>query len=268
MSASVRAMLKPLVPPLLVDMLRKVRGSVLTFKGDYPSWEQASADAAGYDADEILNRVTAATRRVVRGEAVYERDSVVFDEIEYSWPLLAALLQVAAERGSLRVADFGGSLGSTWRQNRRFFDRLTLPVAWRVVEQPGFVEIGRAEFTTPALSFHATLREAGEGGVDAVLFASSLCYVSDPAQYLTQAAATGAPFLLIDRLPIIPGSTDRISVQTVTEPIYNASYPIRLFAEQTFLSRWLGQWRLIERWQCDLQPDPNAQYHGFFLEQR
>ncbi len=61
-----------------------------------------------------------ATRKVVAGEAVYERDSVVFDHLEYAWPLLACLLQIAAERRSLRVIDFGGSLGSSWRQNRRF----------------------------------------------------------------------------------------------------------------------------------------------------
>lgn len=266
MSASMRARLKPLVPPLFLDLFRKLRGGMLTFEGDYPSWEQASAVASGYDAEEILNRVAAATRQVARGEAVYERDSVLFDEIQYSWPLLAALLQVAAERGSLRVIDFGGSLGSTWRQNRRFLDRLTIPTAWRVVEQPRFAEIGRAEFSTPVLSFHGSILEASEAEVDAVLFASSLCYVPDPAEFLNQAA--GAPYLLIDRLPMIPGTADRIAVQTVTEPIYNASYPIRLFAEQTFLSRWLGQWRLIERWQCDLQPDPNAQYCGFFLEKR
>ena len=42
------------------------------------------------------------------GEAVYERDSVLFDEIQYSWGLLAGLQKAALENdGKLCVLDFG-----------------------------------------------------------------------------------------------------------------------------------------------------------------
>lgn len=34
-----------------------------------------------------------ATLKVKRGEAVFERDSVLFDEIQYSWPVTAALIR-------------------------------------------------------------------------------------------------------------------------------------------------------------------------------
>jgi putative methyltransferase (TIGR04325 family) len=258
--------IKPLVPPVLTSLARRWARPGLEFKGSFDSWEAASAHASGYDVREITERLVSATRKVVAGEAAYERDTVVFDHIEYSWPLLASLLQVAAERGSLRIVDFGGSLGSSWRQNKRYLQRLRVPLAWHVVEQAHLVELGRAEFSDEVLRFHHGIPQAAQGGADAVLFLSSLCYVREPAHFLREAAATPAQFIIIDRLPTIAGRQDRISVQYVSEPIYPASYPIRLFARDSLLSGLLKQWRLIESWDCDLQPDPVARYRGYFLE--
>jgi hypothetical protein len=54
---------------------------------------------------------------VKTGEAVYERDSVLFDEIQYSFPVIAALLRVAsANKGKLNVLDFGGSEKSHYKK--------------------------------------------------------------------------------------------------------------------------------------------------------
>ena len=56
---------------------------------------------------------------------VYERDSVLFDTIRYSWPLLSDLLRAASEdQNHLSVLDFGGSLGSSYYQNRVFLSHL------------------------------------------------------------------------------------------------------------------------------------------------
>ena len=72
-------------------------------------------------AQDILDKVLAATLKVKQGQAVFERDSVLFDEIEYSWPLLAGLMWAAASNGGkLNVLDFGGALGSSYYQNRKF----------------------------------------------------------------------------------------------------------------------------------------------------
>ena len=269
MKGSVRRFAKAWIPPVLWSALRDARiRQVISFQGDYPSWEAAAADAEGYDAEEILNRVAAATRMVVAGEAVYERDSVLFDHVEYSWPLLASLLQIAAERNSLRVVDFGGSLGSTWRQNRAFLGRLNVPLLWSVVEQDNFVALGAAEFSDSVLKFAGSIAAAAQGGVDAVLFCASLCYIANPAEAIAQAEESNAPFMVIDRLPLSTVARDRIMVQRVNEPIYVASYPIRIFAEDLLFTDLLRNWRLIEQWDFELQPDPKAQLKGFFLERR
>lgn len=269
MSSAFRATLKLFVPPVAVELLRRMSGrrGAVEFAGNYDSWDAADARATGYDSEEILKRVVRATRKVVAGEAQYERDSVVFDRIEYAWPLLASLLQVALERQSLRVIDFGGSLGSTLRQNRNYLGRLKIPFAWRVVEQENFVEAGR-EFADETLAFCRTIGEADEGDTDVVLFSGSLCYVRDPAFFLDQATSSSAKYLILDRLPLTEGSSDRIALQTVVEPIYPASYPVWLFSREKLLGSLLAKWRVIESWKCDLQPDTKSESHGFFLERR
>ncbi|HEV2270385.1 MAG TPA: methyltransferase, TIGR04325 family [Steroidobacteraceae bacterium] len=258
-------LLKPLVPPLLADLVSRAR-SPIRFSGEFASWEAAAARAGGYDAREITDRVLAATRKVAAGEAAYERDTVLFDRIEYAWPVLASLLQVGLERGALRVVDFGGSLGSTWRQNSRYLQRLRIPLSWHVVEQEHLVALGNQEFSGDVLRFYPSITEAARGGADVVLFSSSLCYVRDAEQCVREAAA--APFIVVDRLPIISGARDRIAVQHVSEPIYRASYPIRLFAEETLMSGLLAGWCVRETWDCDLQPDRDSRCRGFFLEKR
>ncbi len=59
--------------------------------------------------------------KVKRGEAVYERDSIVLEKFQYSWPLTSGLLYAATMSNSkLNVLDFGGSLGSSYYQNRNY----------------------------------------------------------------------------------------------------------------------------------------------------
>src|SRR3546814_16397621 len=100
--------------------------------------------SSGYSESAILDRVRTATRAVVAGEAAYERDSVLFDKADYPFALITALLRAAASADMrLDVIDFGGSLGSTYRQCRPLLDAVQ-PPQWHVVEQPHFVAFGRA----------------------------------------------------------------------------------------------------------------------------
>src|SRR5262249_5340430 len=157
---------------------------------------------------------------------------------------------------------------STWRQNSRYLSRLRLPVKWAIVEQEHFVAAGKREFTSDVLSFHESISLAASGGVDVVLLASSLCYVSDPDAVLTQIASSGPRFLILDRHRAMGGPRVGILLQAVREPIYEASYPVRVSGLDRLLGQMLGAWRLIEQWECDLQPVPWATHRGFFLERR
>ena len=93
-------------------------------------------EPTGYDGPAILAKTREAGLKVKRGEAAYERDSVLFDQVEHSFPLLAGLLRAAlSQQGELVVLDFGGALGSTYLQCREFLTPLKRLV-WCIVEQP------------------------------------------------------------------------------------------------------------------------------------
>src|ERR1700686_2222088 len=110
--------LRYLLPPIIVDAGRYLLGKK-EFVGNYAAWADAKAASSGYVSDIILEKVKISLQKVKNGEAQFERDSVLFDKIEYSWPLLAGLLWVASREGNrLNLVDFGGSLGSSYYQNR------------------------------------------------------------------------------------------------------------------------------------------------------
>jgi putative methyltransferase (TIGR04325 family) len=179
--------------------------------------------------------------RVRDGTAAWERDSVEFAEIEYSFPVLAALLYVASRnRNRLSVLDFGGALGGSYYQNRGFLAHLER-LRWRVVEQPHFVAAGRKHFENEALGFVDGLEQCvATETPDVILLSSVLQYLEDPFAFLGRLAALGVPFVLIDRTPVLRTGKSRISVQVVPPHIYAASYPCWLFAESELLAPMAG----------------------------
>jgi putative methyltransferase (TIGR04325 family) len=263
-----RPLVRDILPPLVFRHVRRrlhLPGDI-RWEGDYADWSSAAAHATGYDDAAILTKVVEATRAVVRGDAVFERDSMLLDKIEYSWPLLGCLLHVAAVRQQLRVLDFGGSLGTTLRQNARFLRPLGRRVQWRVVEQEEFLNVGRREFQDDVLTFHDSVADASQGGVDVALLGGVLGWVESPADVLAQIGTSDAAYLIIDRTLFIEGERDIIAVQRVPASVYRASYPVRKFARQRFTAEVLTGWRVIEEWECHLQPDPSSTALGFFCE--
>ena len=96
-----------------------------SFEGSYSTWKEADALSNGYGNMDILEKVLSSTMKVKNGEAVYERDSVIFYQIEYSWPILTGLMWAAAQNcGCLKILDFDGSLGSSYFENRLFLNSL------------------------------------------------------------------------------------------------------------------------------------------------
>jgi putative methyltransferase (TIGR04325 family) len=259
------AALKRWVPPVAWTALKSRVGT--RFSGNYASWAEASAASRGYDAPAIALRVAEATRQVVRGEAAFERDAIAFEQPDYPWPLLTCLLYVAARRdGNLSVVDFGGSLGSTYRQCATFL-RGVKRVSWAVVEQQSFVELGQREFTTPELSFHEDLATAiGDLRPDVVLFSSVLQYVEEPYGILTTAVESDVPFILLDRTPFIEAPRDRLTVQTVSKRVYPASYPAWFLSRERFMRRLAGKYRLIEEFSAIDQANVPSHYLGLLLE--
>jgi putative methyltransferase (TIGR04325 family) len=213
------------------------------YRGDYRDWASAIAAGKGYDATNILEIQRASMRKVRDGEAVYERDSVLFEKIEYFFPTLAALLLIASRNNNrLSVLDFGGALGSSYYQNRELLSHLS-SLSWHVVEQAHFVAAGQAEFQNEQLRFYPSIADSWAARrPDVVLFSSVLQYLEKPIDMLNQVADLRPDYILVDRTTVLDRGRERIVVQTVPPSIYPASYACRLFApgaiEQTLEKRY------------------------------
>ena len=154
----------------------------------------------GYEAENILAKVLTATLKVKRGEAVFERDSVLFDEIEYAWPVLAGLMWAAARnRGVLNVLDFGGALGSNYFQNQKFLRDLT-DTRWNVVEQAHYVQAGQKYIQDGYLRFYQTIEAClQDNQPNFVVLSSVLQYLSQPEVVINRLAEIRADTLILDR---------------------------------------------------------------------
>jgi putative methyltransferase (TIGR04325 family) len=233
------------------------------FSGDFPSWQEALRNATGYDDPRILAKVLAATLKVERGHAAYERDSVIFTEAEYSVPLLACLLYVASKSGGkLRVMDIGGSLGSSYRQNRRFLDHLD-ELHWSVVEQPHFVEAAARHLAGPIPDFYSSIGAClASTRPNLALLSSVLPYVAEPYELLAAVLQSAIDFAIVDRTPFfVENLADRITVEHVPASIYEASYPAWFFNVEKFRA-FVGEspfeifeeFDSWEKWQVDGDP--------------
>lgn len=77
-----KRMVKLIIPPILVNIAHNILKNDIVWKGNYIDWNNATAASSGYDADAIFQNVIQAARQVRDGKALWERDSVCFDNYE------------------------------------------------------------------------------------------------------------------------------------------------------------------------------------------
>ena len=211
----------------LIQFYRHITNLKFGWFGNYPNWQEAKRVTHGYNADNILQKVKDSTLKVKNGQAVYERDGMLFDQIEYSWPLLANLLSIAIEKNNtLSVADFGGSLGTGFFQNRLYLQKLN-KLSWNVIEQGHYVTTGNSEIAGNGLDFYYTIDEAikAKGMPDVLLLSSVLPYLEDPYEIIKIISAKNIPYIIVDNTYFNDGDGDRLTVQKVPPIYYDASYP-------------------------------------------
>lgn len=261
------------IPPVAARGVRNLLGQAMWYEHARGGWEDALAVSSGYDGDAILQKVLAATRAVRAGKAAYERDGALFLERAVAFQLVAPLLRHALKHdGRLEVVDFGGSLGSTFHQLRWFLPPLR-SFGWRVVEQPHFVEAGRAEFQTDELSFHACIEDLPSVSVPRLMLLSSvLQYLPLPHEILASLSSIGASTMVIDRTPFADSLQDQVCIQHVPASLYKASYPCWIFSRQDFDRRCAAAgWAEILRFtsaegECKIRGGAPFRFEGRILE--
>lgn len=263
-----KTILKQIIPPFLINAIRP--RSKYGWFGNFPTWYDAKRRCTGYDDNSILLACKNSLLKVKNGTAAYERDSVIFSDIYYSWPLLVGLLSAANETGgTLNVLDFGGSLGSSYYQNRHFIKNCRKYI-WNIVEQPNFVDYGKQYFQDSHLKFHHTIEECCTDQKPNVILASSvLQYLENPYELLRKLIEVNALYFIIDRTPFVFDNNDIVLIQKVPPSIYKASYPCWAFSEKKFLEIFKNTYTLISDFDTlDKSNLKNMYFKGFILKRR
>ena len=230
-----KKIIKSLIHFKLIDLYHLYNVKKYGWFGNYKTWEEAENVSTGYDAIEIIHKVRDSTLKVKNGKAIYERDSVIFDEIQYSWPILAGLMFASTiHEGALKVLDFGGSLGTTYFQNKKFLDKLQ-DVSWNIVEQKQFVDIGKTDFEDKKLKFYYDIESCmKQESPNVLLISSVLQYIKKPYKLLDKLLKNNFETILIDRTSFSK-TKQKIKLQVVPPKIYKASYPCWFFDELEFV---------------------------------
>lgn len=271
-----------ILPPIIIKTFKyfkqfqegKDKSNKYGWFGNYNSWNEAISDCEnkGYASKIILQKVKKSLLKVKKSESIYERDSYLFNKIQYSWPLLAGLLWIACNQNNqLNVVDFGGSLGSSYFQNKLFLNSIN-ELRWNIVEQKHFVDCGKKYFENGILNFFYNLDSCFKKKLpNVILLSGVLQYLENPYDFLKKIFCYKVKYIIIDRTAFLKKGGDRLTIQRVPPQIYKASYPSWFFNENNFLKLFKNKYKIVtdfpahEGFEIDLK-DTTAKYKGFIFE--
>lgn len=218
--------------------------NIISFEGDYASWKEALKVSKGeYSLPNIMQKTLDSTLKVKNGEAVFERDSFIFDKIQYSYPLLSCLFKVAVENNNeLKVLDFGGALGSHYFQNKEFLKPVKIK-SWTVVEQSHYVEVGNEKIADEILTFKNSIDEVDNANV--LILSSVLQYLENPYDWIDNFVKKSVEYILIDRTSFSKEKRNRLTLQNIPPQIYDSQFPVWFLNEEEFLDKFKEKYDLI-----------------------
>ncbi len=259
--------IKNYFPPILYNLLRKWRKKGLIWEGNYKDWETASKNSVGYDEYSILQKSALSVQEVIAGRALFERDSVAFYKEEINHPILSHLLLIAKENeNKLSICDFGGALGSTFLQHRRFLGGIDF--SWSVIEQKHYVDYALENIHIDHLHFYYDIASfAAKEKAQVLLLSSVLSYLPDPFDYLDQLLSCKFDYVIFDKTPVSPGNRSRLTVQHVPESIYKASYPCWFISEDK-LKEKMKEYELIDEFEVLMDCNLSLPHKGFVFRRK
>ena len=223
------------------------------FKETNLSWDDAFLKTSkGYSAENILVKCKDSLLKVKNGEYPYERDSVLFTEKEIFYPLLSSLLYISLENNNhLNIIDFGGSLGSTYFQNKDILKQVGIKINWNIIEQESFVKCGKEYFADNDLHFFNNIEElTNKEDISVCLFSSVLPYLKEPYTILDTIRQHKIKYVIIDRTYFLENENeDVLTIQKVPSEIYNASYPAWFLSLSKFLS-FISMHNIVFKWEA------------------
>lgn len=259
----------PWLPPIVLPILKRLFKIGIRYENGFNTWDSAVAASEGYDGKEIVSKVFEASL-LARDEGLHERDGFILDAPDfnpYTWiGIIQARIMVGNSR-KMRIVDFGGSLGSTYRMMQDQLCRAKIDFEWVIIEQKHFVNLGKKHFETNELRFVDSFSSLTNQKIDVLIFNSVLEYLANPYEIITEAVSHSPYVVLIDRTPVNSQQIDTFSVQHVPKSIYRASYANRNFCENNLVRPFESSFSLLLKYESELQPDPLNTSMGFIFIQ-
>lgn len=234
----------------------------------YNNWQTAENQCDGYATAPVLESIVNASRAVAQGNALYERDGVTHHSFAENAYLIAALRHILTVEGRFQVLDFGGSLGSLYRQHRWFLCDFR-DFVWCVVEQKSFVETGKRLFENNKLKFEETIAEAyKKHKPNLAVISNSLQRMECPFEVLEDLAKRDISYLFIEQIPLIKSVENRITQSFFPAKKCQASYPSWLFSETKFKEKLRQYYHILNEFEAPEAPlSTNGVYLiGFFCK--
>ena len=140
----------------------------------------------------------------------------------------------------LNVLDFGGALGSSYFQCRKFLVPIKR-LRWNIVEQEKHVSCGKEYLEDDTLKFYPTIEEClKDGKPDVIILSGVLHFLEQPYDIIKKIIDLQFDYVVIDRQPLSSSTEERLCVYSVPPSIYQASYPCWFLSETRFLKTWLN----------------------------
>jgi putative methyltransferase (TIGR04325 family) len=258
-----------LIPPILLPSLRRFFKIGIWYEGGFDTWDSANAASIGYESDEIVSKVLEGSL-LARDEGLHERDGFILDSPDfnpYTWIGIIQALNIIERRGEerrkIRIVDFGGSFGSTYRMMKVQLHNSKIDFEWVVIEQKHFVDLGKQHFETDELRFVDGFSSLEDESIDILIFNGVLEYLENPYQVIKDGLSYSPLVILVDRTPINSKLDDTFSVQHVPKSIYKASYANRNFSKKNLLKLFESDYSMFLEYECALQPDKLNTSMGF-----
>lgn len=226
--------------------LIKKNDESVSYRGDYASFEEAQKFCDGYDSKAIFEKAKYAVVAVIEGKAVYERDTFLFYEKAINYNLMMYLQRIFILENKLEICDWGGAFASTFFQHRDLLDEMNCQ--WTVIEQEHFVEYAKGHLERPNLHFCYPPESIDKiPKCNCVLFSSVLQYLDNANDVIQMVVAKKIKYIVVERTPVC--KRHRVWIETVHEPIYEASYACCVFSESDFIEQFKRNgYELIDQW--------------------
>jgi len=247
-----KRVIKYFTPPIVFALKHKLsnRGNVNHFRGDFLTWDEAKIQTEGYDSKRLLHKIIDANRKVKLDSNKFERDSIIFSTPQLlpslnSYLLLAYALHKSSS--NFTVLDFGGSLGTVYRQFK-YFTKGSIKIKWVIVEQTEIVNVGNDEFKNDELSFLDTNSwKPSQLNVDLIIVSSVLEFCEEPEKIINEFKNTNAKYLILDRTPVWGAGRNVLTICTAAKYI-SGSYPCWIFSEPKIKHLLTQHWEIIGEW--------------------